>query len=55
MLGRLGLTAITTGSLRRRLREINAFVAFDAVAVKARNGVLVGINDFNWAMLAYTV
>ena len=35
--------------------EINAFVVLVAVAVNARTGVLVGTNDFSWAMLAYTV
>ena len=45
MLGRLGLIAITTVSVRCRLCEINAFVTLDVVAVKARNGVLVSMND----------
>ena len=33
------------------LREINPFVVFVAVAVKASTGVLVGTSDFSWAML----
>lgn len=42
----------STCSSRCRLCEIKTIVIFVAVAVKVRNGVLVGTNDFNRAMLA---